>query len=226
MGSSPISRAGQAASALAIAIRCRWPPENSCGSRGRRSRGQPDPLQQVGGGGVVSPADATRRRSARPPGGAGSARRRDPGRPSGSRSVTGSGGAGRAGSPGAVEGDRPGCGRVEPAHRAGQSRLAAPGLADESDDLARRDVRLTPATRADQRTAAAGRGSSTTRSCDGQRRRGVIGRSGSGAGVVDVWSHAAPGRLSRRARGVRVIRARSAPGRAGPFRRRGRRSSR
>ena len=62
---------------------------------------QPDPFQQVGGGGWrCRPPYAARRRSGRPPGGAGSATRTGPGTPSGCP-VRPSCGAGRAASPAA-----------------------------------------------------------------------------------------------------------------------------
>ena len=42
-GSSSTITDGSAASARAIAIRCRWPPENSCGKRVAESAGRPTP---------------------------------------------------------------------------------------------------------------------------------------------------------------------------------------
>ena len=89
VGSSQTRNSGCVASARAIEMRWRWPPENWCGNFSHVGRGQPDRLQQLGHRvaqrrRVARPgrARAAARRRCRAPSSAGSGWRTGPGRSS------------------------------------------------------------------------------------------------------------------------------------------------
>ena len=144
-GSSQTISFGSSASARAIAMRCRCPPENSRGSRSAGVGRQPDLVEQV-----AHPASSPRRRHSAAV--SGSARicsiviagLSDE---YGSWKTTWMSRAQRApllavqvADVLAVVADRPAGDRREAEHRAAQRRLARPGLADEPHGLAGQDV--------------------------------------------------------------------------------------